>query len=710
MAQDQQTYSRAVTAALAGLIVQIILTIAMGLGGAWAQSPAMSDATWYLAGGIPIWLILIILYHQHRLERQEALEAERLARTDAASAAIFDEHADDLAVARRRLERLYKWGLNLVAGGVAVYLLLLGIIFLSAKLSLFAVDEATANVTQQAGELSPDKLKTEALGATVNTMMLIFLAAGIALLGFVVARYEAGMTRIRHWQLLRGGASYLMGNVLVAVLTLIAAVGAQFGLRQAMGWLALVVPLVMMLAGIEMLVTLLLTAYRPRRPGEIPRPAFDSRLFGLLTTPESLAKAVSDTLNYQFGFEISRSWFYQTLTRSVTPLTVIGIVAMLLMSTIVIVKPHEQAVVMRLGALTTTEAIGPGIHLKWPWPIGRVMKYPTGRVLQVEVGSAKEEIPRGTAILWTNQHAGQEDYLVTAPSPLTERMLGEEGRSTGMSLVGAKVAVQYRVKDLPAYLQSGVDSPDDRVRRRIIHDIAEGQVNAYFATKDIDTLIGIGRIHASADMREAIQRAVDRHEMGVEILFVGLTGIHPPNEENVAKEFLAQINALLEQQNAIEQARQQAIETLAAVAGSEEEARLIDEVIQELQDLRIETRAGDPRERERRIEELEGRIDELLLRARGEAAKLLYEASAYKWLRISAQQSKVRQFEAELLAFRGAPEYYRARRFLQTIGSQMEKTRKIVIWKSGDEKPMIRLDLTRASDPLNPANLGGGEN
>src|SRR5690606_6959550 len=75
---------------------------------------------------VPIWIVLMMIYHQHRLERMEALETEQLASRDASAAAIFDERAQDLHVARRRLDRLYKWGLGGVSIVLALYLVIVG--------------------------------------------------------------------------------------------------------------------------------------------------------------------------------------------------------------------------------------------------------------------------------------------------------------------------------------------------------------------------------------------------------------------------------------------------------------------------------------------------------------------------------------------------------------------------------------------------------
>jgi len=127
MSQDQKTYRYAVMASVAGFIVQLALSLAMLVTAVWANSPALTATTWYFFAGLPVWTILILINNQHRLERAELLETEVLVRTDAQAAAIFDEHGIDLQVARRRLDRLYKWGLNTVSLLLAVYLLAVGI-------------------------------------------------------------------------------------------------------------------------------------------------------------------------------------------------------------------------------------------------------------------------------------------------------------------------------------------------------------------------------------------------------------------------------------------------------------------------------------------------------------------------------------------------------------------------------------------------------
>jgi hypothetical protein len=342
MALDPHSYRRATHAALFGLGVQLLLAVILGLTGLAAQAPVLYAASFHLFGGLPIWIILALLYHQHRLERAESLETEQLSRSQAQSAALFEDHADDLQVARRRLNSLYKWGLAIVGAVVAIYLLIVGGIFLYDFTHLYQAKKLLdASYQEDPGKVAP-----------FIPALLSFIVGFVA---FIVARYEAGMTKITEWQVLRGGAGYLMGNALIAMVCALGLIFKQFGRPELLVIVTLLVPLIMVALGVEVLLAFLLNAYRPRRPGEVPRPAFDSRVLGLLTSPKSLARAFSDALNYQFGFEVSRSWFYQLLGKAITPLVAFALIVLVAISSIIVVQPYERAFHQQIGALQDSQ-------------------------------------------------------------------------------------------------------------------------------------------------------------------------------------------------------------------------------------------------------------------------------------------------------------------------------------------------------------------
>lgn len=688
MNRDESMYGRGTTAALAGLGVQVALCVAAGLVGAWARSPAVQAATWHIAGGIPIWIILAIIYQQHRVERTESLAAEKLATQDAATAAIFGETSDELQLARNRLDRLYAWGLPAVSFAVAVYL----------------IGAGAALLSRVAG-LGGDRVALS-LAKDCNPVGLMFATAGMAFVAFIAARWISGYTRVREWQLLRGGASYLMSTFLVATLLFAGAAAAAI-VRDTtfFEWLARLVPWMMILVGGEILLTSLLAAYRPRRPGEIPRPAFDSRFLGLLTAPESLGQVVGELINYQFGVEVSRSWFYQLLGRAVTPLTVFAGGVLLALSTLVIVGPDEQGVVLRCGALARGP-LGPGMHLKAPWPIDTAETYPTGKVLQLTISSDKlgRFAKKREGLLWTG---GDDDaakmgleFFLCAPEAAA-------GGAGSLSLLVADVIVQYRIGDLVKFLEGSTSARDS------IELVTQQEAGTYFAGKPLDELLSRGRTEGGPELQRRIQARVDALGLGFEIVDVAITTLQPPPGK-VAREFHRQIGAQQARETLVQLANKDAIRTLAKVAGSVDRSRRINEAIVRLDDSRTAAAEAAASVGARDIlpltaqqlarQELE--IEELLGEARGEAAEIIHKARADRWKKAIGERSALERFAGQLLAYEAAPAYFRTKQYLEVLSAALVDRRKVVIAGDKGDLPVLNLDF---SDPTNAIDTLIGE-
>lgn len=705
MAHDQQTYRRGSAACILGFAVQLLLAIGMLLASFWMDNTGWPQGTvslyaltWYLFAALPIWAILFITFNEQKRERIETLEAEAISRSDAAAAKLFDDHADDLALARRRLANVFKWGVPVLAMTVAGFLIIVG-----AILSLKAY-----------GRLQTDGPKP--IPVEVSTAVLMVLTAAAAFIAFTIARYLAGMTKVKEWQLLRGGAGHLMGGALIAILLLIASVLAHLGSLTMFAALSVGIPVLMILLGIEIIFSFMLGFYRPRKPGEIPRTPFDSRLLGWLISPESLGKIVSETINYQFGFEVSRSWFYQLLSRSVTWMIVFGTGTLLLLSCIVIVHPEEQAIITRFGKIVgegESAIKGPGLHFKMPWPIGDKFSYPTGRIHELTVGSIKTKLKHTDSLLWTTPHGpDKEDWLITAPSAaaLTDAVLqAKAGETRGMELAGAEITVQYRVTNLLEFFQTSSDPVG------VLLALVEREVNQYFVSHDLDMLISRGRIEAGTELKSRIDAKLAQHKLGVTVAYVGLKSIHPPQESDVASKFLEQIGALQESESLIEKAKQEATETYASVAGSPEKALAIGKLIDEANALNgeIEKLRRDPAvtpeqlkavTEKRAAKEIE--IVAAIADSPGEAAEQIYAARADRWERVNSERGKTLKFLAELAAYNNAKRYYAAKIYLDVLVSGISERRKYIITAQQTAPLMLEIDLTDETDVLGGI-LGG---
>lgn len=522
------------------------------------------------------------------------------------------------------------------------------------------------------------------------------------------------MTSVKEWKLLRGGASYLMGNFVIAILGVIGAVVILASESIAfMGTLGVIIPAFMMLVGLEILLTFLLGAYRPRKKGEVGRPAFDSRMLGMFTAPKSIGSIISETVNYQFGFEITSSWFYKDLSAYFLPLTGIGVLVVWLSSMMVVVQPHQMALILNNGAIAG-DPVGAGIHCKLPWPFGTAQKFDVDRVQQIYVGSVRNKEGEGVSILWTNQHAmEQERYLITAPTNVAgmsdDNAAAKLGKSsTGVGLLPAEVVVQYRI--LASKLYEYAISADEPAK--LLENLADRHVNQYFATHDVDYLLAHGREAGAKALKEVI--AVDAAKLGLEVTFVGITSVHPPTKSEVSDKFHEVINALQQKESSIQQALGEAIRIYSEMAGSIEHGEAINKAViafEAIQQSVRELPEGDPKlaKMQQQLVDANLEVEKLLAQASGELAMINDEAMAYRWERSISELARAHRIASEFEAYRLAPRYYRAKQSLTTLSEGIKDRRKIIVSQDqhGQNRPIFRFDFKDPESALDTImNLG----
>jgi regulator of protease activity HflC (stomatin/prohibitin superfamily) len=664
--------------ALAGLAVQLLLAVAAAATAAWSRSDALGAVAWHMLGGVPIWLILAIIYGQFEVEHREALAAEKMASGDAAAAVLFGDVSDELQRARARLTNLLHVGLPLVSVLVGGYLAGIGGLLLWRFGDLW----------WEAVGLRP------AIGG--QPVGLLFATGSIAFVAFVAGRWISGCARIPAWRLLRGGASYLMSCFVVAALAAVAAaVTAVAEDTRFFGLVAAVIPAIMILVGAEILITCLLEVYRPRQPGHVPRPAFDSRLLGMLTTPESLGDVLGELIRYQFGVEVSGSWLFRLLGRAVTPLTLLAGGVLAALSCLVVVGPDEEGLILRLGAIYGTPRSA-GVHFKLPWPIETATVHPTRRIQHLRVSSGLADRRReDDAILWTSG----DDRLGRIGAEYYPAVLAAGVGTGGLAVIDAEIVVQYRIQDLPTFLAT---SPDPEAMIAVTTQQEAGQ---FFASHDLEYLLSKGRMAAGPVLARAIQARLDDLRLGIGVVDVSITALQPPAGA-VARAFHQQIAAQQEGETIVERARRDAVATLSQVGGSVALARRLDEAILQLDALRSAGQTDGDGHDASRLATAEAEIDRLLAEARGEAAELIHAARGDRWTLAAAERTAHERFAADLLAHERAPRYYRAARFLDILAAGLADRRKYVVSGAATELPVLKMDF---ADPASAIETLLGE-
>ena len=561
---------------MAGLILQIVAT-----GGAIALqqvsgSLALAMLVYFFAGGIPLWFISLLVFRQHELAALESLDLEELRREKKASGsgeALFDAEGGGgigFLVAKTRLEWMLRWLVPTFGILTAAYLIAVGI---------------WRWVTL--GQIQPHEWPSLIKDKEEVSMVLMAL---LMLVLFFFARYSTGMARVPKWQLMRGPGSYMFGNSVMLLATIIGfAIVLNQGANAGERVVAFIIPVVMIVLGAEMAINFLLDVYRPRSPGVEPRACYDSRLLGMVAEPGEIAHSLAEAMNYQFGFEVSQTWFYQLLQRTLIPLVVAGFLAVWLLSCIVVVQPYERAIIERFGEQIDPEhPLEPGLYFKWPAPVDIARKYNTGQLHEFYVGFREGDQPDRQKVAevraqgawleqWTDaQHSGRDHFnfiIAPTPSDQVEVTLDEhadfqpdEMERTAQHLVRMLFVIHYKIDPDRLVDFTQISENPHRLLRRI----AWNEVVQYAASNYVDDLLGDARREAGKQLREAIARRADEAKLGLEVVFVGVTNVHPSKE--VAESFRKVVNAQQERIAEIRRARVTENETLSRVAGDKRRA------------------------------------------------------------------------------------------------------------------------------------------
>ena len=684
---------RARSVALIGLVFQILITAFFSVLAAWSGSEAMWALTQMTGVGILIWLTIVLVYHQRVLVQEESFESEQLRREREAgliSATVFDLEDEALLLARRRLRWMYRWVLPIAA------------VLIIAALAASTLATWDWGLTQP---ISGFEWKT-----IQQADLLVWFLGGCAFLCFLLSRYAIGMARQPEWQMLRAGAAYLMGMTLAAV-AMVAVLGAMLMSEKATPWvipehvLAYVLRYLMLALAVEFALNLVLDFYRPRQPDEEPRPAFDSRLLGLFTEPGGIARSIAEAINYQFGFEVSSTWFYKLIERSAVPLVGFSMFCLLMASCLVFVGQEERVVVERFGRRQGTD-LGSGLHVKLPWPIDKAFPVGIERVHDIQIGRKPEDQKpapkREELILWTNKHSQEPHLLVLVATPkLAEFLSGpaggaatqstsvpvgastrpavggkmaEGGEAVSVSLLRVALRIEYQILDAYRWLTEYEDPG------KMLEAITNREIIRYFSSADVNGALGQQRGPIERALRDTIQKEADRANLGVKIVYLGLQGVHPP--ESAAEDFQAVIGAEQRKAATIAGADADSNKRLSEVAGDRQRAKELNEAIRE-----ASQKGADPKASAADVAAADRKRDELFFGNQakkirpigGQAISRIAQARADRWRLENDAYGQAVTFEQEMALKKAAPEVYTLRRYLTAVADSVKGIRKYVI-------------------------------
>jgi HflK protein len=593
------------------------------VGGALALLAFYANSATGLVGGAFLGLGLLvgaISYFQMRLEareRLERLEYQELKKAPG-TGALFTE-AEETFPAQRSRAQFEKYFIPLFS---IVFLILAG----AASWLLWKWIPADEGATGDRAAI---------------TMALSSL---FALIFFLLGKYSAGIARLEKERLLRPAASYLLLGALLGLAVAATQAADWFKAPRVDFYTARTISVLLGLVALEILINLVLEIYRPRLKGQPVRLLYESRLIGLLSQPGGLITTAAQALDYQFGFKVSETWFYQFLEKALAWLILLQLSALWLSTIFVIIRPQEQAILERFGKPVGDAVLEPGLHFKFPWPIDEAHVFSSRLIHTIYVGfTPDKDREQERTLVWTKQHYKEEFDLLVASREAggnTDTNTAGADRVVPVNLLAVNIPVQYCIRDLKKWVYGHTDPA------RVLENLADREVVRYLINVDINDIMGEGRLAAAATLRQRLQERAA--PLGAEIVFVGLQGIHPPVK--VAEAFEEVVGAIQEKQTNI----------LAA----------------------------------------QSYWAEKIPQAIAEATNIISKTNDVGLAKIKVAEAEAGQFKKQLTAYQSAPRVYQQRAYLETLVSATREARKYVlgvtntqdvIWLNLEDK--IRPDL-----------------
>lgn len=194
------------------------------------------------------------------------------------------------------------------------------------------------------------------------------------------------------------------------------------------------------------------------------------------------------------------------LKPGVIKLIVVAVVVLILLAgSIYQIGPEEIGAILRFGKFV--RSTDPGLHIKLPLGIEKLIKVPVQRQLKMEFGFR------------TARPGIRTEYRVTTESIRESVMLTGD-----LNVAVVEWIVQYKIKDPYKYLfkirdaESTFRYMNEAVVRRVVGD------------NSVDEVITIGRARIANEAREELQQLCDLYEIGIEVNQLIFQDVNPPDQ------------------------------------------------------------------------------------------------------------------------------------------------------------------------------------
>jgi modulator of FtsH protease HflK len=205
------------------------------------------------------------------------------------------------------------------------------------------------------------------------------------------------------------------------------------------------------------------------------------------------------------------------------------------------------------------------------------------------------------------------------------------------NLVDINMEVQYRRNNALDYAFN-VFKPEDTLK-----EVSESAIREVIGRSKLDSVLESGRLDIVTRTKELVQRTLDAYKTGLEVTAVNLQDVRVPNEVAPAQ--------------------------ADAIKAREDRDRL---------SLAAQAYAND-----------------LIPRARGNAARQVQDAQGYKAKKVANAEGEADRFSKLLAEYERAPAVTRERLYIETIERVLKSSRKVFLDTKGDGSNLVYLPIDK---------------
>lgn len=335
-------------------------------------------------------------------------------------------------------------------------------------------------------------------------IIFIFLSFG----SFFLYKFEENVGEQEQSAALKADSHHNRADMAISLFTGFSLILYHFG-RDIDRWVGVFIALYIFVFAVELLVNSIRSVYLKKQDVELSH-RFNSILYRVFKAEtygsfyrmldshlklgcrsKSIIKAIPRFLSILFTWSLR--------------LTAAAVIVFYGSTCLYTVAPDEKALLLRFGSLhSSDEEMEPGLHLKLPYPVDRVVKIKTERIRMVAVGNSLEE---ESATIWTREHGDNQTFI-----------------SGDNNLFLPFIIIHYRINDVHRYYLTHRDG----VAEKLLVSMSLHLLGQEFSTRSFYDLILHQRGEWTRSFEERLQQENEKYGTGLEIVSFCLKDLHPP--------------------------------------------------------------------------------------------------------------------------------------------------------------------------------------